>query len=166
MSQWRNYFPHAKKFSEVRGHYLPGVAGGGGLPVFLIRICIRIRKISTYVLALPDSHPDPLVKVGDPRIRILIRIHTTMSQIRNTGLTTNFPPHLFYPVALPHNIYRDYYSIHPTRLTFLPWIKTIFRFLHNIAMREELCKLPDLHNDKIYNYLFLNQGGSLLTFAR
>jgi hypothetical protein len=30
----------------------------------------------------PDSHPDPLVRGMDPRIRI--RIHTKMSLIRNT----------------------------------------------------------------------------------
>jgi hypothetical protein len=37
-------------------------------------------------LGLPDLHPDPLVRGTDPRI--LIRIRTKMSRIRNTAENT------------------------------------------------------------------------------
>ncbi len=48
------------------------------VPVFRI----RIRKNHTYVLGLPDPHPDPFGIGTDPRIRI----RTKMSRIRNTAV--------------------------------------------------------------------------------
>ncbi len=59
----------------------------GFLPVFRIRIWIRIRRIRMF-LGIPDPHPDPFVRGTDPRIRIrtnMSRIPTNMSRISNTN---------------------------------------------------------------------------------
>jgi hypothetical protein len=45
----------------------------------------------------PDSHPDPLVRGTDPRIRIRVRIRIKMSQILNTVTG------MFFEVVLKFN---------------------------------------------------------------
>jgi hypothetical protein len=59
-----------------------------------IFFCI-LKDFGTY----PDPHPDPLVRVTDPRIRIRIWIHIKTSRIRNTAFLhsrhyfrTHWPP--------------------------------------------------------------------------
>jgi hypothetical protein len=53
------------------------------LPVFRIRIQIRIHRIH---LAIPDPHPDPLVREEFIRGSFMIRIRSKMSRIPNSAL--------------------------------------------------------------------------------
>jgi hypothetical protein len=54
----------------------------------------------------PDPDPDPLVRGMDPRIQI--RIHNTMSRIRNTGIRTIYSRGEGYPQpSLVTTLYRE-----------------------------------------------------------
>ncbi len=98
--------------------------------VIRIRIQIQLRILSSssknskknldffcFVTSLwlftsvPDPHPDPLVSVTDPRIRICIRIRTKISQIPNTDHKRRIECHLFEQSCSAPDTDRDLASV-------------------------------------------------------
>jgi hypothetical protein len=50
---------------------------------------VSVGSVICMFLGLPDPHPDPLKGNTDPRIRMRIRIRTTMSRISDIGLKSS-----------------------------------------------------------------------------